>query len=188
MSDCETDPIEWGLHRDDAIYLWAPLDVGVVPNVVLGAATVTAILLDRSKDTALDADEAGGQTVISVASARRIEVGDVVRIELDDRTVDERTVDAVDTRAGTIDLDAGLTSAARKGAAVSVKVGPTIALALFGTPSTTSLDSWGYVGEKPHDHAGVKRDHELRVEVTAVEGSRVGFSSFDVVVRAPGGA
>lgn len=177
------------IGSDDLVELVAPIDEGITPAAALLTATVSAVLLNTAADTVLDAAEAAGQTVLSVESARRIAVGDVVRIEQDDATTLEATVSAVDGSAGTLTLGTALASAARKGAGVAVKIGPTVPLAGFNlSAANVETTDWGYRGEIEHNHAGLIAGQVLRVEISTVQGGRVDRRGFLADVLGPSGA
>lgn len=72
-----------------------------------------AIFLDSTADTTLSANEAGGQTVISVTDETGFATGDTVRITLNDTTVHQTTIASV--AAGEITIDDALPSAADSG-------------------------------------------------------------------------
>ena len=172
---------------DTLVELVAPIDQGATPTAPLATATVSAVLLDTAGDTALDAHEAAGQTVISVESVRRIVQGDTVRIEQGSAGVHASGVSSVDIAGGTITLASGLSLAASKGSRVSVQVGPTLSLAGFnlGNANVETTD-WGYRGEISSNHSGLENVSTVRVEITATQGGRVAREWFDVAVERPG--
>ena len=174
------------IGSDDLLELVAPIDEGATPAAAMTTATVSAVLLDTSADTVLDQAEAAGQTVLSVESARRIEVGDVVRVEQDDATTLEATVSGVDIVAGTITLGTALAFASRRGAGVAVKIGPSVAFAGFNlAAANVETVDWGYRGEVASNHAGLIAGQVLRVEISTSQAGRVNRRWFDVDVVGP---
>jgi hypothetical protein len=74
---------------------------------------IDAFALDSGADTTLSANEAGGQTIISVTSVSGFNVDDTVRITLNDATIHQTTIDSIG--ASDITIDDALPSAADSG-------------------------------------------------------------------------
>lgn len=72
-----------------------------------------AVALDPAADTTLSANEASGQTIISVNSVSGFSVGDTARVTLNDATIHQSSIGAVG--ASDITLDVALPSAADSG-------------------------------------------------------------------------
>ncbi|MGI9489100.1 MAG: hypothetical protein ACR2RF_25085 [Geminicoccaceae bacterium] len=101
---------------DDQKWAEIELDVDFLINSTTEGITLEgldAIALDSSADTTLDANEAGGQTIISVADETLFDVGNTVRITLNDATIHQSTIDSIGT--GTITIADALPSAADSG-------------------------------------------------------------------------
>lgn len=97
---------------------WSDADVSVdaLVNSTSEAYTLEdldAVFLDSTADTTLDANEASGQTILSVADETLFEAGDTVRITLNSGGIDQTTVASIGT--GTITVDDALTGAADSG-------------------------------------------------------------------------
>lgn len=123
-------------------------------------------VFDALRSEILSADEATGQTVLSVTNAGAFagaETG-TVEVDLDDGTVHASTLNSVDTDAGEITLAAGLPSGASAGARVRVRLGAPVTMAEFGTPARVSA-SWGFQGLLPDDHPGLSLDRPVDIEI-----------------------
>ena len=94
----------------------AEVDVDILVNATSEAFTLEAldaVALDSAADTTLSANEAAGQTVISVTSVTGFSVNDTARITLNDATIHQSKINAVG--ASTITIDDSLPSAADSG-------------------------------------------------------------------------
>ncbi len=94
----------------------AEVDVEILFNPVSEGFTLEeldAVALDSAADTTLSANEAGGQTIISVTSVSGFSVNDTARITLNDATIHQSKINAVG--ASTITIDDALPSAADSG-------------------------------------------------------------------------
>jgi len=171
-------------HADDLVRLEAPVDEGADPATPITSATVTARLYDRAKDVELAEDEPSGESTLAVTSARRLEVGDVVRIEQNDSTFVEATVDVVNATAGTIQVGTPLSADAAAGSRIARKLGADIVCSPYNAAGANiETTDWGFVGEIQHDHADLRRGMLVRVEITLDDGAgRVSLDSFDTTV------
>lgn len=133
-------------------------------------ATASFKVFDPNKDSLLSADEALGQDILSVANAGLFVIGDTVEVTLDDDTIHEGNVIAVDTTNGTIQLDASLPSAASTGSRVRARLGSEIPMVEYGTPKINNRD-WGFRGLLSDTHPGLDLGSSVDIEATIVGGS-----------------
>ncbi len=165
------------LYRSDHLArLVDPEDVSLDPddsNRLLDSGTATMKVYDPGVDMNLSADEAIGQTVLSVTDAGLFVIDDRVEIEADDGTFHNSLVTGVDPVASEITIADSLTVASASGQRVRrIFVTAPIAMALYGTPAVGS-DQWGYQG--PLDDDGLHQiiDQEIEVEMTLDAGPGV---------------
>lgn len=172
-------------HKTDVLVRYvAPTNVGVEPNEPLSNAddgsTASFKVMDPSKSEVLSADEASGQTTLSVTGAAAFEDGDLVDVELDDGSVHETFVTTTDPVAGTIDVNDAIPSAASEGRRVRVRLGSEIAMSDFGTPKLGRRD-WGFQGTLPGDHPGLEVGKEVDVEISFVGAVGGGLDALEVI-------
>ena len=172
-------------HADDLIRLEAPVDEGADPAVPIISATVTARIFDIGKDSILSVGEASAATVLRVNSARRFDVGDVLRVEQDSSFFAVGSVQSVDLASGSITISGGLTASAAIGSRVARQLGPDIACSSYNSGAANLLTTnWGFQGEKTHDHLDLRRGQNVRIEITLDDGAgRVTLESFETVVE-----
>ena len=151
---------------DNLIRLVAPINTQPDPNTVVSAGTCTARIFDSDRETVLTADEASGQTVLSVSRPSSITVGSDVVVQLADGTYhDAGAVTARDLAAKTVTVTTALAAAgAVSGARVMTQLGATLTLAAYGTPSLTTTD-WGFEGIFPSTQADVQPGQNVRIEI-----------------------
>lgn len=163
------------------IRLVAPTDVindDPLDNTDDGS-TCTFRVFDPAKDEVLSAAEAIGQTVLSVTGAT-ILLNDVVEVTQNDDTIHSAAVTAVDVSAGTVTIAAGLTVAAAAGNRIRVRLGNQITMNEYGTPALETRD-WGFEGVLASDHAGLKIDLEIDIEMTFVGSVSGGLDYLEVL-------
>jgi len=94
----------------------ADIDLEILANTTSEAYTLEgldAVALDSTADTTLDANEIAAQTELSVADETVFDVGDTVRVTLNDASIHQADIASIGT--GTITIDVGLPSAADSG-------------------------------------------------------------------------
>ena len=133
----------------------APKDVDVEPNIALndaaGVISCEFKVYDPSRDEIVSADEASGQTVISVTNAGVFNVDDMVEITELTGVLLYVQVLSVDTANGTITVNSGLGIGANAGARVRKVFGPAIAMTEYGVADLDERD-WGYKGSFLGNH------------------------------------
>lgn len=127
-------------------------------------ATAFFKVMDPSKYGVLTEGEPSLETTLAVTNAGAFEVGDAVDVELDDGTVDEDVVVAVDPVAGTIDVSGGLASGASEGRRARVRLGSSVPMTEYGTPKLGTVD-WGFRGTLSPTHPGLSVGKEIDVEI-----------------------
>lgn len=157
------------------IELLHPTDeVAVPPNpldTTGDGSTCTFKVYDPAKSEVLSALEASGQTILSVTNTEVFVVGDLVELDQDDGTIHSSVISiaGIDTTAGTITIDDATTQPAAAGARFRVILGALVTMTEFGTPGANAdPDSWGFRGTLAKDHAGLKLDLEIDVEIIFV--------------------
>lgn len=148
------------------VRLIAPTNVQPHPNETISTGTCTARLFDERHETALSADEASGQTVLSVLRARSIEVGaNVVVMDADAGYHDAGAVTARDLEADTVTVTNAIPAAgALQGARVMTKLGANVSLTAYGHPHVGGTD-WGFEGIVPYDQGGLLPGMPVRIEI-----------------------
>lgn len=153
-----------------------PTDVSVEPNEPLDntddGATASFKVIDHSKEEVISADEASGQTVLSVTNAGRFKVDDVAEVDQNDGTVHASALTAVTPADGTVTLTAGLTAAADAGKRIRCRLGSPVTMTEYGTPALGTRD-WGFEGPLPWNHPGLDLDVEVDIEIS-FDGDPVG--------------
>lgn len=107
----------WFYNWEDRKFSEAEFDIDRLTNGTSEAYTLEgldALALDSTADTTLDANEALGQTIISVASTTNFAVGDTVRITLNDASIHQTTIASISAGVS-ITVDDALPSAADSG-------------------------------------------------------------------------
>lgn len=144
-------------------------------------ATCSYKVFDAAKSEALTADEASGQSVLSVSNPGSFELGDVVEVDLDDGTAhDAGAVTDVDEDAGTIQVTTALASAASEGARVRCRLGAEVAMTEYGTPSLRTRD-WGFQALLLASHPAHVLGKEVDVEITFVGAPGGGLTVLSVI-------
>lgn len=154
-----------------SVLLIAPTDVRdpnahVVLNDAAGASSSYKIF-DACRAGLISADEASGQTELSVTDSADFEDGANVEVDLDSGAVHESTVSSTDPAAGTITIADPLPSAASSGRRVRTRLGAAIAQTEYGTASLGTR-TWGYRGITPSNHAGLFIGTKIDVEISFV--------------------
>ncbi len=153
---------------DNFIELNGTVDEGAIPRTAITVASGGSCLFrlfDDRKDTRLSADEASGQTILSVDNARNFEVDDELYIELDSGSYDTLAVTELDVEAKTITVEApGLATLASKSARLSVLLGSSVNMPEYGTPIVGKFD-WGWRGVVTDTHVGLRVGMKLRIEI-----------------------
>jgi hypothetical protein len=137
----------------------------VVNDASSGSASFK--VYDISKDELILADEAIGQTELSVTNAGVFNENDSVEVTQNDESILASTVSSVDTTAGTITIADSLTVAADIGQRVRVIFGASISMTEFGTANLNTRN-WGYIGilENTHvAHYDVRAKEGLNVDI-----------------------
>lgn len=143
-------------------------------------ATCSFKVFDPNRDEALSADEATGQTELSVTGAGVFEDGDTVEVSLDDGSTHATTVSSTDPSAGTITVADALPSAASEDARVRVRLGGEVAMTEYGTAKIGSRD-YGFVGTLPDTHPGLTIGREIDVEIRFVGAPGGGLDALEVI-------
>lgn len=158
-------------HSSNTVSLDGPTNIET--DALSSGGTCVAYLFSDRKDAYLRADEAIGQTVLSVSDASQYEIGvDSVAIQRDDKVWHLGglvTAVNVDPANQTVTITNSLaTDAAAKGAAVCVILGGSISMAAYGTPVLGTFD-WGYRGTVPITQAGLRVGLPVRTEITLTD-------------------
>ena len=115
-------PVSGGVFKlflynwEDRKFSEVEIDLEILVNTTSEGYTLEeldAVALDSAADTTLSANEASGQTIISVTSVSGFSVGDTARITLNDATIHQSKINAVG--ASTITIDDSLPSASDSG-------------------------------------------------------------------------
>ncbi len=126
-------------------------------------------IYDPSKDELILADEAIGQSTLSVTNAGVFNVDDAIEVTQNDESILASTINAVDASAGTITIDNTLTVAVDVGRRVRVIFGSSVNMSEFGTANLNTRD-WGYHGVfddsiSAHSDARAKEGLDVDIEV-----------------------
>jgi hypothetical protein len=135
----------------------------VVNDASSGSASFK--IYDPSKCEVILADEAIGQTELSVSNAGAFDENDAVEVTQNDESILASTVSSVDAVAGTITIADALTVAADLGQRVRVIFGASISMSEFGTADLNTRD-WGY-------HGVIESTHSVHSDPRAKEGLEV---------------
>ena len=153
------------------VRLIAPTDVVSSPNDPLDnsddGASCSFKVYDPAKDQVLSADEASGQTVLSVTNAAAFKVGDVVEATQDNGVLASGTLSNVNPSAGTITSSGALAGDAAAGNRVRVRLGGEIDMDEYGTPKLGTRD-WGFQGSLPSDHPGLVLELDIDIEIAFI--------------------
>jgi hypothetical protein len=120
------------LYADDLLQFLGPTDELTYPPVAITTvASCTGRLYEDEKDTnviarteSLNADALAAAVDIVVLSSERFDVADTVEVDLDDGTVHQTTIAAIDVDGITIELTDALPSASSKGNVIRRRVHP----------------------------------------------------------------
>ena len=161
-----------------------PTDQVAVPKNPLDftndGATCSFKVYNPAKSEVRSGAEASGQRILSVTNTEVFVVGDLVELDQDDGTVHSSVISTagIDTVAGTITIDDVTTVDAAAGARLRVVLGDGSAQAMteFGTPDLNAdPTTWGFRGTLQKNHAGLKLDLEINVEITFVGGANLDY-------------
>jgi len=157
-------------------------DVDVVINDA-GGGSASFKVYDPSKDELISADEAIGQTELSVSDVGVFDVGDSVEVTQNNGVILSSTVSAVDSTAGTITIADSLAVAADLGSRVRVIFGASVSMTEYGTANLNTRD-WGYRGlfalsNPAHSDTRAKDGLEINIEISVDGGSN--RDSLDVI-------
>ena len=153
------------------VQLQHPTDVISQPNVPLNntinGSTSSFKVYDPAKREVLSADEASGQTVLSVTNAAAFKVDDIVEVTQDNGVLASGTISVVDPTAGEITTSGALSGDAAAGKRVRVRLGGEITMTEYGTPKLGTRD-WGFQGALPSDHPGLALELDIDIEIAFI--------------------
>lgn len=139
-----------------------PPEPDVLLNDAAGASCEFRVY-DPKASELLSIAELSGSNTFTPTNVDLFEVGDIVEVEETDDTIYAANV--TDITAGVVTLDgAGLSVGAAVGARFRVRLGVVVAMAEYGVADFVGRD-WGYVGVLEEDHAAMKLDLEIDVEI-----------------------
>ena len=164
-----------------------PINKGVDPHVPLdddaGVVSCAYKIYDISKDEVLLANEASGQTELSVSNAGVFVIGDSVEVTQDDETLLATTVTAVNTTDGTVTIDDVLTDNAAAGKRIRAIFGASVAMLEYGTADLDTI-TWGYQAGIPEDnavHLDPRTKTGLDVDIEIRFNGGAGLAAFDTI-------
>lgn len=126
-------------------------------------ATCTYRVYDGDVDEVLSTAEASGQTTLSMTNAASFKIGDQVALVLDDKTIHNSPINAVDPDAGTITIDDVTTDTAAAGNRVRVQLGVEVAMTEYGTAALGSI-TYGFQAALSDTHPGLLMDRNIDIE------------------------
>jgi len=172
------------VHQVRAI---APKNTDVEPNTVLndlaGVISCKFKVYDPSRDEVISADEAAGQTELSVTNAGVFQENDMVEITQTGGSIYYVQVLSIDSVAGTITINSALDLGANAGARVRKVFGASISMTEYGTADLDTRN-WGYKGSLlgnyvAHLDARAKTGLDIDVEINFDGGTSL--EAFDVI-------
>ncbi len=165
-----------------------PKDIDVEPNVVLnndaGVVSCEFKIYDPNRDEVISADEASGQTIISVTNAGVFqENDDFVEITQVDGSFYFVQVLSVDSVNGTITINSALDVGVNAGSRVRKIFGAAIAMVEYGTADLDTRD-WGYKGTLLGNHAvhlDTRAKDGLDIDIEINFDGGINLEAFDVI-------
>lgn len=85
------------LRASDGMPLWALKRATILPETDVSSMNTTGHIVSSYVDTTISADEASGQTILSVTSSTGMNANDEVGIEMDDGTMHWTSISTVDS-------------------------------------------------------------------------------------------
>ena len=130
-------------------------------------STCSFKVYDPDKDEVISADEASGQTILSVTNAGIFVVGDTIEVTQDNGTILATTINAVDADAGTITNDDVTTDTCKAGNRVRKIFGSEVPMSEYGTPDLDEVE-WGFRGTLLSTHPCHIIDQDIDIEITFI--------------------
>ena len=145
------------LRAADGMPLWALKRATILPETGVSSMNTTGHIVSSYINTTISADEASGQTILSVTSSTGMTAGDQVGIEMDDATMHWTTIVSVDsstqiTVTTAIDDEAGSGNQVFSYTASSARIGRPLRVLDANMLNVTSNSSWEITTEERKDY------------------------------------